>query len=89
MRWWLIALGACSIHGEADLVNHCEGEECIPCASDDACVIAHNPCTETAVCGHVDDELAVVQIGCSEALEYTTPEPERCQCVQEVCQATE
>jgi len=80
-------VGCGGLRGEADLVDACDDqEECTPCERDAECVIAHNPCTETAVCGHADDNLAVVQIGCDAALEYHTPPPERCLC-EDVCRA--
>ena len=83
----IAAVSGCSMHGEAELVSDCQGEDCTPCDDAAACVIAHNPCTETAVCGHVDDDLAVVQIGCSAALEYDTPDASLCTCEDAVCTA--
>jgi hypothetical protein len=79
-------VGCGGLRGEAALVDSCEGDDCTPCDVDTECIIAHNPCSEFAYCGHVDDELAVTQIGCDAALEYDTPAPARCVC-DDVCRA--
>ena len=58
----------------------CPLGECAVCVEDSECVIIHNPCQPTAYCGHVDDDVAVTQEGCSAALEYETPPASACVC---------
>ncbi len=79
---WFALLVGCPAPLEA--VDHCEANGvCTPCDGDAACVVAANPCGEVALCGHVDDDIAVIALGCSEALERPLP-PEACVC-DEVC----
>jgi hypothetical protein len=68
--------------------NHClelDGD-CPPCATRADCGFTGNNCTEVVVCVHRDVPLAHVDIGCSEELEYSWPDPEECACVGSVCQ---
>lgn len=82
----LLLLLACRV---AEVTEPCldDPELCPPCSSDDECSLQGNPCLETVACAHEDAGLAFVQIGCSKGTEYAWPEPEVCQCVDEVCQA--
>jgi hypothetical protein len=89
MRWFVMGMLGCSIHGEAELVNSSCGDACPLCDADSDCVIAHNPCTQTAVCGHVDESMVVVQIACDAAVEYATPDASRCLCQADTCSAVD
>lgn len=85
-----IALAALLLGGcrRAEVVNHClrENGECPPCASNADCGFSGNACTETVVCAHRDVSITVIEIGCSEQLEYSWPDPEECACTNSVCQ---
>lgn len=84
----LLALLACRT---ATVVDACveHPDLCPACASEDDCVLGGNPCLETALCAHRDAEIAVIEIGCSEALEYDWPPPETCGCVEGICRSRE
>jgi len=71
----------------AEVRNFCLEAEgnCPPCASNAECVFAGNSCTETVFCVRSGSAPAVIQIGCSEALEYSWPDPEECACIDSVC----
>ncbi|MCB9676311.1 MAG: hypothetical protein H6737_14405 [Alphaproteobacteria bacterium] len=82
---WILVAGCA---GQAELVtSDCAGGECPTCEADAECTIAHNPCHETAICGHVDEQLVVDSIGCSAALEHATPPASDCTCVVDRCTA--
>lgn len=78
-------LAACRV---ATPIDACDlGEEyCPSCSSDAECSWGGNACTESVYCGHQDAGVAVVQIGCSKALEYRWPDAAACGCVEGVCQ---
>lgn len=84
----LLVLGC---HREADVVDCLDpglAEDtaaCPECSGDGACAFGGNSCTETVYCAPVDGEIAVVQIGCSEALTYRWPDEEECVCDAGVC----
>ncbi len=95
--WILLALVACQ--GQAEVVDICDtvSEDtvdtgiyavCQPCKSDSDCAFQGNSCTETTYCAHVDASIAVVEIGCSKALEYKWPDDEDCLCVDQECHYT-
>lgn len=88
-----IALAALLLGGcrSAEVVNHCLKADgnCSPCASSADCVFSGNSCTETVFCAHKDAPITVIDIGCSEQLEYSWPDPEECACVNSVCQYSE
>jgi hypothetical protein len=58
---------------------------CRPCAGDGDCAFSGNPCTATVYCAHVDTPIAVIDLGCSAALERRWPDDERCACVAGAC----
>ena len=80
----LMTTGGC--RGVQEIQNTCDGElECPPCTTDDECVIVSNACHETAACVHRDVDLAVNQIGCSDALPHEVPQDTECTCQEETC----
>ena len=58
---------------------------CRPCEDDQDCGFSGNPCTETVYCAHVDTPIAVIEIGCSAALEHRWPDDQQCACVSGAC----
>lgn len=82
----LLLLLACP---RATVVDACleDPELCPACEGDEDCGFSGNPCTDTVYCAHDAAELAVVQIGCSEALERRWPPDEDCACVDAICQS--
>jgi len=94
MLWVAVVLMGCQ--GQADVVSICETTDeetrdtgefgvCHPCESDSDCVFTGNACTETVFCANRDDSIAVIEIGCSKALEYKWPDDEDCLCVDSEC----
>ena len=85
----LALLAGC--RGRAEVVNHCVDNpgECAPCASAADCVFTGNACTETVYCTQRGAGVAVIEIGCDEALEYSWPDAEECACVASVCRYAE
>lgn len=87
-RMFLLLLAACR---QATVVDACldEPDLCPACAEDADCALGGNACTETVYCLHEDATFAVIQIGCSKALEYDWPPADTCGCIDTVCQSTE
>lgn len=83
-----LLLLACRV---ATVVDWCVDNpgECDTCEADADCQYGGNPCTETVYCAHASASIAVIQIGCDEALEYAWPEPSTCACRAGVCQSEE
>ncbi|MDP2310283.1 MAG: hypothetical protein Q8P18_29980 [Pseudomonadota bacterium] len=83
----LALLIACRV---AEVVDYCvdEPEACAGCMSDEDCLYAGNACTEAVYCTQSGAGPSVIQIGCSEAIEYAWPEPDTCGCVEGVCRST-
>ena len=81
---FLSLLLACRI---ATVVNACDEDAawCLPCASDDECVLMGNPCLETVYCAAEGAPIATIEIGCSEALEYDWPDDSACTCQEGHC----
>jgi len=73
------------------VVNWCESnpEDCLACDADVDCAYGGNPCTETVYCAHVEQSIAVIQIGCDAALEHPWPPDPTCHCVEGACRADE
>lgn len=71
----------------AEVVDWCAAhpDDCLACEADADCAFGGNPCTEVVYCAHVDQPIAVVQIGCSEALEHPWPPSAACGCVDGAC----
>ena len=93
-RWMAILTAAALLagcKGEADVVDHCleSGAGCPACTSSEECVFAGNPCLKTVYCTHRKAGVAVAEIGCDSALEYSWPDDEECACVSSVCRSAE
>lgn len=73
----------------AEVQNPCLDDPglCPACSSDADCSLQGNPCLETVHCAHRDAGLMTIDIGCSEALEYSWPPDDECRCVESACQA--
>jgi hypothetical protein len=71
----------------AEVVNACDVDSaaCLACEDDAACAYVGNPCTDTVYCAHEDASIAVIEIGCSAALERTWPSEDTCKCVAREC----
>ena len=71
----------------ATVVDACASDPdwCLACDASADCAYTGNPCTETVYCAHVDAPIAVIQIGCDPAIEYTWPEADTCGCVAATC----
>lgn len=84
MLW--ILLIACRT---AEVVDVCveDPEACAGCTEDEQCLLGGNPCLETVYCGQEGSMPAVIEIGCSEALEYAWPPKETCGCVEGTCRS--
>ena len=84
---WVLSLLACA--SPATVVNWCDTNPgaCAVCQADEACVFQGNACVETVYCANVDAGIAVVQIGCSTALEHAWPDPSECTCDAGVCRS--
>jgi hypothetical protein len=94
LRLLLLALALsllASCRGQANVVDHCiqNPGACPPCASSAECTFTGNPCTETVFCTHRSAGVAVIEIGCDEALEYSWPDAEECACAASTCRHTE
>jgi hypothetical protein len=81
---FLLLLIACRT---ATVVDACasDPEWCPTCADAADCAYTGNPCTATVYCAHVDAPIAVIQIGCDPAIEYTWPAADTCGCEAGVC----
>lgn len=81
-------VGAC-VHPQAEVHDYCldHPDECAPCTQDDHCHFTGNPCTDAVYCVREGTEVAVIQIGCSEAQERRWPDDDACACVDGVCQS--
>ncbi len=71
----------------ATIVDACDEDLafCLPCETDAECVLGGNPCLETVYCQHEDAGIAVIEIGCSAAVEYRWPDASACTCEAGVC----
>lgn len=83
---WL--LWACRV---ATPVTACDQmpETCISCETDADCQWSGNSCLKTVYCAHQDASIAVIEIGCQQAMEYQWPPPENCACEAGTCRANE
>ena len=94
-RRWLAALAAVALlggcKGQANVVEHCAEPDagCPACSAATDCVFTGNACTSTVYCTHRNASIAVIEIGCDPAVEYSWPDEEQCACVNTVCQYTE
>lgn len=81
---WLLLLLACRT---ATVVNACDEDPswCLPCASDRECVLMGNPCLETVYCAQEGAQIATIEIGCSDEMEYVWPEASTCTCQSGFC----
>lgn len=72
-------------------VSACDLDEanCIACQRDAECGYTGNACTETVYCAHQDASIAVIEIGCSKAVEYQWPDASTCGCVDGFCAVRE
>lgn len=84
---WLALLLACA--SPAVVVNWCDANPgaCAPCTTDTECVFQGNPCLETVYCANADAGIAVVEIGCSTAMEHGWPDADACSCDGGVCRS--
>jgi hypothetical protein len=67
----------------AEVVDACDGisaDLCVPCTTDEECVLDGNPCRDTVACFHRDSNFGITLIGCDPELEYTWPDAAGCQC---------
>lgn len=87
----LAALALTCVRPEAEVHDYCLDHpgECEPCQADDHCRFTGNPCTDAVYCAREGTPIAVVDIGCSEALERRWPDDDECVCVDQVCQSEE
>lgn len=87
----LLAGALTCVHPEAEVHDYCLDNpgECDPCASDDQCLFTGNPCTDAVYCVRQGTGVAVVDIGCSKALERRWPDDDACVCVDQICQSEE
>ncbi len=80
-----LALQGCK---QATVVNGCDygDDACLECSADSECSYGGNACTETVYCAHQDAPIAVIEIGCDEAIEYAWPAADTCQCIESRCE---
>ena len=76
----LLALAACHPATPVDLCD-VDTDQCLPCSSDTECNFVGNPCLDTVYCAQEDASVAVPEIGCTSASEYTWPDNSECRCV--------
>lgn len=84
----MILLLACRLATPVDACD-LDPANCLPCSRDADCGYSGNPCLETVYCAHKDAQIAVIEIGCSSALEYAWPDEASCRCVENACKIDE
>ncbi|MFZ5477259.1 MAG: hypothetical protein ACOZNI_10845 [Myxococcota bacterium] len=80
----LLLFFACRV---AEVVDWCDENPCLACEGDAECGFTGNACVETVYCAHDDEQIAVIEIGCSEATEYAWPSDDACACVDGACRS--
>lgn len=85
---FLLSTLACRM---ATVVDACEADPswCTPCEDDGECVLSGNPCLESVYCAQETVPLSVIEIGCSDALEYQWPAASTCTCQANTCASIE